>query len=134
MNFISALSWAWKALRGHSVTFAVMMACALLGVSVLRALRQGLGALHVPWLATLLLPAMLIGLLAKKERTWIPDEGKRKRWARSIVGGSVVLAIVIALLTPDPVAAPRNDETSSPAQSGEATRSAPVRPRGPSGK
>ena len=121
-------------MRGHSVTFAVVLACALLGVSVLRAIREGLGALHAPWLVTLLLPAMLVGLLAKKERTWIPDDGKRKRWARSIVGGSVVLAIVIALLTPDPVVTPRAGETSPPGQSGEGTRSAPLRPRGPSGK
>ena len=34
--------------------------------------------------------------LAKQEPQWLPDEAVRKRWARGLIAGSLVLAIVIA--------------------------------------
>ena len=68
MNPVSAISWLWKSLRGHSVTFSVLMAFGLLGFSVVRWVKQGLGALGTPWLLVFILPTILIGVLAKRER------------------------------------------------------------------
>jgi hypothetical protein len=132
VNPISASSWLWKALRGHSVTFAVLMACGLLGVSIVHWLKVGLDALHAPWLAALLVPTFVIGLLAKKEKTWIADEARRRFWARSILAGAAVLAAALAWLRPEAAAttAPENSDTVP------ASAAAPTspRPRGPSGK
>jgi len=120
----------WKAFRDHSVTFAVLLAFALLGVSVLGGLREGLRAMHVPWLFTLLVPGAVIAVLARKEREWIPDAAKRKQLARGIVGVAIVLAMLAAMTT---------RSLSRPAQesgegAGQDSTTAPVRPRGPSGK
>jgi biotin transporter BioY len=129
VNPVSAISWLWKALRGHSVTFAVLLAFALLGVSVIRWVQMGLDALGTPWLLGFILPTILIGVLAKKERVWIPEETRRKFWARCIVGGAVAIAAVMAYFRPDPPEPPPN-------QSGVAAEPVqrPLRPRGPSGK
>ena len=50
------------------------------------------------WLYALLLPAFFFMWLAKREEWLIPDEQKRKLWARSLIAGSLVLAILIAWL------------------------------------
>jgi hypothetical protein len=137
VNPISAISWLWKSLRGHSVTFAMLIAFGLLGFSVIRWMKQGLDAVGTPWLAVFVLPGILIGMLAKHERVWIPDEARRKLWARSILGASVLVAVLMAFLRPEPVAPTASpdanaagaakDESESPVQK-------TVRPRGPSGK
>lgn len=44
----------------------------------------------------IILPVVLFGLLAKWEEQWVPDERKRKLWARSLIAGSIVVAILIA--------------------------------------
>jgi hypothetical protein len=138
VNPISAISWFWKALRGNSVTFAVLLACALLGMSVLRWLKDGLYAVGTPWWLVLVIPSVLIGLLAKKERVWIPDEARRRLWARSVVVGAVLLSVLIALLKPAPKATPAKanleNSAGSPAGESAATPSPSMRPRGPSGK
>lgn len=142
MNPISATSWLWKALRGHSVTFAVLMAFGLLGFSVIRWVKLGLDAVGTPWLAVFILPTIIIGLFAKWERVWIPEETRRKFWARSILAGSVLVASAMAYLKPKP---PESAPARSPAvnAAGDASGAAPdesgavqkpVRPRGPSGK
>lgn len=126
MNPFSALSWLWKALRLNSVTFAALFAFGILGLSVTRVLQNVLGAAGVPFLGLLLLPILLIGMIAKKERKWIPDEAERKRWARRLVFGAIALAVLIALVfprRPDP----------APGESGEKAIE-PLRHRGPSGK
>jgi len=135
VNPISAISWLWKALRGHSVTFAVLMAFGLLGVSVIRWVKLGLGAFGAPWLAVLILPTILIGLLAKWERIWIPEEARRKFWARSILGASVLVAVVMAFLKPEPRAVPSGtDATGHATDAHNEPAQKPPRPRGPSGK
>ncbi len=135
MNPISAATWFWKALRGNSVTFAVLLACALLGVSVLRLVKEGLYAVGTPWWLVLIIPSVLIGVLAKKEAVWIPDEGLRRRWARGLVIGSVVLSVLMAFFKPTPASPPADQGRQSTSDIAEPPSApASIRPRGPSGK
>jgi hypothetical protein len=121
-------------MRGHSVTFAVLFAFALLGVSVVGVLRSGLGALGAPWLLILVIPALAVGALARKERDWIPEEKTRKTWARSIVAAAVLLAFVLARFNASssqgPTAASENGDARAPA----VLKPRAIRPHGPSGK
>lgn len=100
LNPFSALSWTWRALRGHSVTFAAMFALGLLGVSFVAEFRHLLTRLGAPWYAWFLVPMILIAALAKKETDWLPDPAKRRRWARVLFFGSIVIAILIAKFGP----------------------------------
>jgi len=52
----------------------------------------------VHWLYAMILPAFFFMWLAKRENRFIPDESKRKIYARTLIVGSIVLAIVIAKL------------------------------------
>lgn len=100
LNPFSALSWTWRALRGHSVTFAAMFALGLLGISFVSEFRHLLTRLGAPWYAWFLVPVLAIGFLAKKETDWLPDPMTRRRWARGIFFGSILIAILIAKLGP----------------------------------
>ncbi len=104
MNPFSALSWLWKALLGRSVTFATLFALTLAGFSILAWIREGLRAAGASWLVLLLLPTLLLAVLAKKEVDWIPDEDVRRRWARGLIFGSILAAIVSSFLLPSPPA------------------------------
>lgn len=92
---IFVLGWFWNGLKGHSVTFATLFALFLFGVSVAGGVGRLLSALGVHWLYVLLAPSVLFWWLNKKEPQWIPDPVKRKRIARSLLFGSIVLAVVI---------------------------------------
>ncbi len=96
LTVFSAATWTWRALRGHSVTFAILLGSALLGLSILRGVRHLLSELHAPWYAWLIVPVLLIAYFAKKEEEWIPDAERRKTWARRVLYGSVGLAVLIA--------------------------------------
>lgn len=102
MNPLSAVTWSWRALRGHSVTFAGLFACGVLGISVMTTFRAVLRRLDAPWQAWLLLPMAVVALLAKKETEWWPDPEVRKAWARRIFFGSIVAAILLAIMRPEP--------------------------------
>ena len=93
-----AISWLWRGLKGNSVTFALLFASLVLGWSISKEVAHLLAALGVHWLYAMLLPAFFFMWLAKRESRIIPDEAKRKRYARSLIVGSVGLAIVIAKL------------------------------------
>lgn len=90
-----ALGWFWRGLRGHSVTFSALFASVLLGVSIAGGVGQLLASLGVHWLYVLILPGLLFAWLNKKEPQWLPELEKRKRIARTVLLGSIVLAIVI---------------------------------------
>lgn len=93
-----ALSWLWRGFMGRSVTFAVLFASCVLGWSLSHYVNVMLARLGVHWLYALLLPALFFMWLAKREDRLIPDETKRKLWARSLIAGSLVIAILIAWL------------------------------------
>lgn len=92
---IFLLGWFWNGLKGHSVTFSALFASFLLGVSVAGGVRQLLAAFGLHWLYVMLLPTMLFWWLNKKEPQWLPDVVKRRRIARGLLFGSIVLAVVI---------------------------------------
>ena len=106
MDRFSLVPWVWRALRGHSVTFAALFAFGVLGVSIVGWFRHLLRELGLPWLLWLILPAVGIGLLAKKEKVWLPDPDQRKRWARGLVAGAIATMMLLAKLSPDRPAAP----------------------------
>jgi len=111
--------WFWRGLKGHSVTFAALFASLVLGASISGGVRHLLAALGVHWLYIVILPALLFGWMAKREGQWIPDERKRRRIARTLLIGSLVLAALIAWLRPAPKnadEAPRTEQTTRPAQ------------------
>lgn len=92
---IGVVAWFWRGLRGHSVTFAALFASFVLGVSIAGGLGKLLYSLGVHWLYVLIIPAVLFGWLAKKELQWLPDEKRRRWFARCLLFGSAALAIVI---------------------------------------
>lgn len=100
LNPLSALSWSWRALRGHSVTFAALFALSLLGVSVLSGFRHLLARAGAPWYIWLLVPIFLVAYLARKETQWLPQLETRRRWARGLFFGSIVIALLIAKFGP----------------------------------
>lgn len=110
-----AIVWFWRGLRGHSVTFAALFASVLLGASIAGLLHRLLNALGVHWLFVLILPAVLFGWLARREAIWIPDERRRRMIARSLLLGSIGLAILLASLRPARHSAPADPATASPA-------------------
>lgn len=93
-----AISWLWRGFKGNSVTFAAMFASLVLGASITGGFTRLLTSLGVHWLYVMILPMFVFSFLAKKEPQVIPDENKRKLYARSLIVGSILLAIVIAKL------------------------------------
>lgn len=77
------------------MTFASLFASLVLGVSIAGGVGELLSSLGVHWLYVLILPAVLFGWLNRKEAAWLPDIPQRRRLARGILFGSIVLAVAI---------------------------------------
>lgn len=92
---IGVIGWFWRGLRGHSVTFAMLFASFLLGLSIAGGFGRLLSALGLHWLYVLLVPLLVFRWLNANEPRWIPGLPRRKRIARALIFGSVLLAIVI---------------------------------------
>lgn len=92
---IGPITWLWRGLRGRSVTFSLLFASFVLGVSIAGGVQRLLAALGVHWLYVLILPAVLFTWLNGREPKWIPDERKRRAWALGLIFGSALLAIAI---------------------------------------
>ena len=93
-----AISWLWRGFKGRSVTFALLFASFMLGWPISHYVNAMLTRLGVHWLYALIIPAFFFMWLAKREDRFIPEETKRKLYARSLIAGSIVLAILIAWL------------------------------------
>lgn len=102
MNPLTEGSWLWRAWRGHSVTFAALFALAMAGVSVLGWFRHVLRDLGAPWFFVLIFPAVIVAIVARKEKEWLPDPERRSRWARWLAIGSIAAAMITAKLSPEP--------------------------------
>jgi hypothetical protein len=124
MNPFSGATWLWRALRGQSVVFAALFAFALLGLSIVRLLQRALAAAGLPWLALLIIPALLFGYLARREERWLPDADLRRRWSRRLVFGAIAVAIGLSFLKPKP----------APMSQGNPAHRPPLQHHGPSGK
>jgi hypothetical protein len=90
-----ALAWLWRGFKGNSVTFALLFACLVLGWSVTGSLWFFLRQQGVHWLFALVIPGLFFSWLAKREDRIIPEEAKRKLWARGLIMGSILVALVI---------------------------------------
>ncbi len=90
--------WFWRGLKGNSVTFAALFASVLLGASIAGGFHRLLSALGVHWLYVILIPIFLFSWLSSKEPQWMPDDRLRKIWARSLIVGSILLALLISWL------------------------------------
>jgi hypothetical protein len=102
VNPISAVTWSWRTLRGHSITFATLFGFGVLGISAISTLRLWLSRGGAPWYLWLVAPTVLITVVAKKETQWVPNLEERKKWARRVFFSSIVLAIVLAIFRPAP--------------------------------
>jgi len=91
-----AISWLWRGFKGNSVTFALLFASFLIGWSLSHYVNVLLTRLGVHWLYAMMLPAFFFMWLAKREDRIIPDESKRKLWARGLIAGSILLVLLIA--------------------------------------
>jgi hypothetical protein len=90
-----AISWLWRGFKGRSVTFALLFASLVLGASLAGGFARLLASLGVHWLYVLIIPGFFFSWLSKKEPLWLPDEAKRTLYARGLIAGSVLLAILI---------------------------------------
>lgn len=97
-----SILWFWRGLKGHSITFAALFASVVLGASIAGGLRHLLSALGVHWLYVLILPTVLFAWTSRREALWLPDERKRRLVARSLLLGSLALALLFAWLRPAP--------------------------------
>lgn len=146
----------WKALRNFSLTFSIVFASALLGLSVTRLLRKALGELSLHWIFLWIIPMLLIGFLAKHEHRIIRNPAFRRQMAVVLLVGAVMVHVMLTRLQrriqpPDPPGTSRYERAATPAQKAppvvedspdEATagnapaeaeieETSPVRPRGP---
>ncbi|HET7536533.1 MAG TPA: hypothetical protein VFJ90_08775 [Candidatus Didemnitutus sp.] len=96
-----ALSWLWRGFRGKSVTFALLFACFLLGWTVTHSVFYLLRRSGVHWLIALIATVLFFSWLSKREDQIIPDERKRTLYARGIIVGAIVIALLIAWLKKD---------------------------------
>lgn len=92
---IFVVSWFWRGLRGHSVTFAALFASFVLGVSISGGVKHLLAALGVHWLYVLIVPVVFFTWMNGQERKWLPDDRQRRLLARALLFGSIVLAVII---------------------------------------
>lgn len=90
-----AISWLWRGFKGNSVTFALLFATCALGWPLSDEVGRLLARMGVHWLYVLVLPGFFFMWLAKREERIMPEAAKRKLWARGLIVGSLVLAIVI---------------------------------------
>jgi hypothetical protein len=90
--------WLWRGLKGNSVTFAALFASVLIGASIAGGFKHLLAALGVHWLYVILVPIFFFSWLAKKEPVWFPDEAKRRLYARGLIVGSVLFALLVVWL------------------------------------
>ncbi len=106
-------------------------------------LKAGLRALEVNGLGALLLPMVALALLTRWEKRWWPEIEWRKKWARRIVFGSAILAVLLAWLGPTKTEATRevapvkiDENAAAEMKPAQAPEEKPVTPRhrGPSGK
>ncbi len=141
VNPFSIVSWLWKAWRGQSVTFAVLFGSALLGLSMMSAVKRALAELEMNWLGMLIFPMLLTALLIKAEHRWLRDPELRRRLSRRIVLGAVGLGALLWMTglgrekTPESAQAPAADAATQPAAPAEPVKAAPASGhRGPSGK
>jgi len=75
--------------RERSLTFALVVALAVVGVSTWKTLYEGLRRVHVPWLLALILPFLVVAWVARHEDRLVKDPLLRRRLALGLLGLSL---------------------------------------------
>lgn len=119
-------------MAGHSVTFAVLFGVLLLGVSLTQTLRQWLGEIAAPWYMLWIIPAVMVGVLAKLERLWQPDPRRRRWCARLILIASFVTALGLWWIKPKPQEETEPDAANIHQDEGRPSPKPTARPGSPS--
>ncbi|MGJ3241678.1 MAG: hypothetical protein ACFE0O_01795 [Opitutales bacterium] len=90
-----SLRLLWKAIRGRSLTFALLFAMVLLGYSGFGLMKSVFLAMpFLPVWMAYVLPFVIIGLLARFEPKLMPDPRRRRILSFGVVGLSIALASV----------------------------------------
>lgn len=84
------------------MTAAALFALGILGVSVVGWFRHVLRELGLPWWMWLVLPAVGVAVLARKEKRWLPDEERRRKWSRGVVAAAIATVMLLAKFSPKP--------------------------------
>lgn len=121
----------WQAIRRHSLTAAIVFSSTILGVSVVRLLRRILHELSVPWLFLWIVPILVIGAVAQREKQWVPNPDLRRKLALGIALGSIALALLIGKIRRE--LAPPPDPATEESQPADTSPTRDHRP-GPRGK
>lgn len=90
------LRWLWRAIRGHSLTFALIFLLTMVGVSATDLIRSGLEPLDLSWWTVWLAPLVLIWIMLRLEPVIVPS-AKLRRW---IALGLVALALAVVFVLP----------------------------------
>lgn len=94
------LRWLWRAIRGRSVTFALVFFLAVAGLSAPRLIRGLLEPLPLPWLIGWIAPLIFLALLAKLEPKLIPSEKHRSRVALGVIVAALAFVFIVPRLLP----------------------------------
>ena len=78
-----------RVLREHSLTFALVVALAVVGVSTWSTLYDGLRRIHVPWPLALILPFLIVAFVARREDRIVKDPVLRHWLALGLLGLSL---------------------------------------------
>lgn len=117
MNLLD-LRWLWRALRGRSVTFALVFFLAVVGFSAPRLIRGVLEPLSLPWLLAWIAPLILLAFLARLEPKLIPSETHRRRLALGLVTAALIFFFVVPRILPpeepNPPAEPVDEQPQAP--------------------
>lgn len=92
------LRWLWNALRGRSLTFAMVFVLAVLGVSAPDRLREWFEPLGLSRWQLWLAPLLLFWLLVRAEPWLIPSETIRRRLALGLVAAAVAAVFLLPRL------------------------------------
>ncbi len=90
------LRWLWRAVRGHSLTLALVFLLTVIGLSTPDLIRRGLAPLDLSWWMLWLAPLIVIWLMMRLEPVFVPSE-KLRRW---LALGVVLVALAVVFVFP----------------------------------
>jgi hypothetical protein len=85
----------WKGLKASSLTFSLVFAMALMGLSLAGLLRSPIRAIGLWGPLVFLLPLIAIGWAARLEARFLPDARFRRRCSLLLIGGSILLTLLL---------------------------------------
>ncbi|AGA31915.1 hypothetical protein TVNIR_0204 [Thioalkalivibrio nitratireducens DSM 14787] len=85
------LRWLWQAVRGRSLTLAIVFLLALLGISAPDLLRPILDPLDLPGWSAWIVSAIALWVLVRLEPVAIPSDRVRRRLALAVVLGALTM-------------------------------------------